>query len=91
VNIEINGEQICYARVSALPKPDQVAMCEPPGTHGRQIQILDSLTGVELLDALLHETIHAADWKLSEKRVAAIATAAAKAAWQFGYRKCELE
>ncbi len=54
---------------------------------GRTIKVKKSLTGLEELDATLHEAAHAVGDFLDEEYVERAATELAKALWILGYRR----
>ena len=39
------------------------------------------------LDTLIHEALHVADWKMSERKVIAMASVLTTALWRQGYRR----
>ena len=63
-------------------------LCDHPTTPYREIWIHPSLTGETMLDAILHEVLHAAFPDLNEDSVLQFGADAAKILWELGYR-CE--
>lgn len=62
--------------------------CDPPQTKGKMIRIKSSLNGEEELEVILHELIHAAEWKLrAEEHVEEEARDFARILWRLGYRR----
>lgn len=60
--------------------------CDPPGQKGKQILIRSTLRGELLLETLIHEITHAADWNLAEEFVEEFAADLARTLWRIGYR-----
>jgi len=60
----------------------------PPGRHPT-IQVRRSLKGVNMLDTLVHEVLHAARPELDEEAVDTTASAIARALWRAGYRRLD--
>lgn len=60
--------------------------CCHPQEPGKKIMIRDDLEGLEELDTLIHEMLHAAFWDLKEEAVNEAAEDIAKALWRLGYR-----
>lgn len=61
--------------------------CDPPTSLKREIRVNPDLTGVDELDVILHELLHASQWDLAEEAVAEIATDISRVLWRLGYRK----
>lgn len=62
--------------------------CDHPKEKGKTIRIKMGLNDLELLDVLLHEFIHIADFhRNSEEYVTELATDLAKTLYRLGYRK----
>lgn len=64
------------------PKKD--ADCESPTDKGKQIRIRAGLRGQRLLEVLIHECLHAADWSKDEEWVQHTAHDIARAAFRPG-------
>ena len=58
------------------------ADCTDPGDRHKTIRLKSTLVGQELLDALVHEMLHAADWSKDEEWVNRLATDIARAAFR---------
>lgn len=56
--------------------------CDPPDKPRKQIRVDASLRGRELLEVLLHEMGHAADWHRDEDAVHDTAADMARAVWR---------
>ena len=56
--------------------------CDPPKKPNKEIKLLSSLRGQELLEVLLHEILHAALWDLDEQAIEETAADAARAIWK---------
>lgn len=61
--------------------------CSSPNDRDKSIRIDSSLQGEELLEILIHEFRHAADWSRDEEYVAREARDLARMLWRLGYRK----
>ncbi len=70
--------------VRSLPGGDY-GRCDPPYRIGKEINILDSLTGEKRLEILLHELLHAAGWYIAEEFVEQYAKDAARIAFAEGF------
>jgi len=55
-------------------------------TGPRRIKIWDKLSGQKLLDAIIHEVTHAANWSLDETFVTEFAHDLAKVLWRLRHR-----
>lgn len=62
-------------------------LCDAPSNPGKEILIDNRLVGCELLEVLLHEMMHAADWQKSEEYIAWQARDIAAVLWKLGYRR----
>lgn len=60
--------------------------CTPPAETNRTITIHSGLRGVELLETILHELWHGADWQRDEEFVDSSSSEMAKILWDLGYR-----
>lgn len=56
--------------------------CDPPTKPNKEIRIISSLKGQELLEVMLHEILHAALWDLDEQAIEETAEDAARAIWK---------
>lgn len=61
--------------------------CDSPRCKSPEIRIANKIQGMEELEVLIHELLHAAYWDLSEDAVANPAYDIAKVLWDWGYRK----
>ena len=62
-------------------------LCDNPETIGKKIRVRKSLTGERLLEVILHELEHAADWDKDEEAVEEIARERARILTRLGYKK----
>jgi hypothetical protein len=60
--------------------------CDSPKDKNKTIHIAQSLKGERLLDVLIHEMLHAADWHKDEEWISTVASDMARALWRLGYR-----
>ena len=63
--------------------------CDPPDEAAKEIVIDEAASGCNLLETLIHEMLHAANWHLDEEFVTRCAADMGKVLWKLGYRKCE--
>jgi hypothetical protein len=68
---------------------DDYGQCDHPDKPSKEIRINDSADGCVLLESLLHEMLHAANWHLDESFVTDCAMDMGRILWRLGYRKCE--
>ena len=61
--------------------------CEGPHVPNKRIRVDSSLDGEEKLEVILHECLHAADWKASEEYIEQTAIDLASILWRLGYRQ----
>lgn len=61
--------------------------CEPPDKPRKRIVINSKLKGEQLLDAEIHELLHAADWYKDEEWVWDVGRDIARVLWKLGYRR----
>jgi hypothetical protein len=78
---KLRGKMWEVERVAKLPNGSR-GMCDSPDTVSKKIQVLRSLNGVELLEVLLHESLHACLWDLDEQAVGEIAADQARLIWK---------
>jgi len=79
-------DDVRYEIVWKAP-PKAMGTCDAPWKRGlKEIWIDPRLTGKKLMDAIIHETAHAANWNIEEHYIAEAATAAASILWRMGYR-----
>lgn len=63
--------------------------CDPPEARGKEIRIDAELVGEELLEVLVHEMLHAANWHAAEEWVEDTSRDVARALTRLGYRRAE--
>lgn len=61
--------------------------CDPPSIRGKQIRIDERLSGEEELEVVLHELLHACDWRADEEHIEQQASDMARVLWRLGWRK----
>ena len=61
--------------------------CDAPHIPGKTIRVNSKLSGEKLLETILHECRHAADWGQSEEYVTEEARDIARILWRLGYRR----
>jgi hypothetical protein len=76
----IRGKYWNIRRVSNLGNAR--GSCDPPTKPNKEIKLLSSLRGQELLEVMLHEILHAALWDLDEEAIEETAEDAARAIWK---------
>jgi hypothetical protein len=64
-----------------------IGLCESPNQRGKRILIDSRLEDKQLLEVLIHEMLHAADWQKCESVVGAQAKDMTEVLWKLGYRK----
>lgn len=64
--------------------------CDPPTLPGKQIRVDSRLDGEERLEVIIHELMHASDWKVSEEHITEAAADISAILWRLGYTN-ELE
>ena len=65
--------------------------CDDPNLPFKKIKIKRGLKGLNHLDTIVHETLHACLWMASEEWVAETAADISKVLWRLGYRRIEEE
>ena len=61
--------------------------CDSPDTPNKEIRVHSGLKGEELLEVILHECRHAADWTKDETYIEREARDLARVLWRLGYRR----
>jgi len=61
--------------------------CDSPTTPNKEIRIDKRLRGEEELEVLIHEAMHAIDWRADEYHVHCAAVGLAKMLYNLGYRR----
>jgi hypothetical protein len=81
VRLKILGK--CW-NVSFVPRlaRDVYGDCDPPDGRRKQIRFLKRLRGQHLLEILIHECLHAADWSKDEQWIEQVAADIARAAFR---------
>ena len=64
----------------------QMGWCDPPEKPGKKILIDSGRRPFRLLEALIHEVAHAADWSKDESWVEEFAEDLARILWRVGWR-----
>jgi hypothetical protein len=62
--------------------------CDAPSTPNKEIRIDKNLHGEEELEVLIHEAMHAIDWRADEDHVRCAAADVARMLYNLGYRRC---
>lgn len=92
MRINILGKVWQIKRVARLKKPKDkpkhktYGECDHPEALAKEIRVLKSLRGQELLEIYIHEMIHASGWHLDEEYVELFAADVARELWKLGYR-----
>lgn len=92
MRINILGKVWTIKWVARLKKPKDkpnhttYGECDHPQQQAKEIRILKSLRGVDLLEIYIHEMIHASGWHIDEEYVALFAADMARELWKLGYR-----
>jgi len=81
-HIKIAGQQWQLA-FRSLKRRQLCGLCE---YDKRTISICTGVSGLEELDTICHELLHACQGYASEEHVAEVATTLATVLWQLGYR-----
>jgi hypothetical protein len=61
-------------------------LCDPPDMKNKTIRIAARMAGVERLEAVIHESLHACFWDMSEGATKETAESIALLLWKMGYR-----
>ena len=61
--------------------------CDAPDTCSKEIRIHNGLRDEELLEVIIHECRHAADWRIDESYIEREARDLARVLWRLGYRR----
>lgn len=83
--ITINGERWTLREVARLG-PEESPLDGDCSRDARLIRVRKSLRGIERLETLIHEMIHAEGWHIDEEFVERAAADMAAVLWQLGYR-----
>ena len=66
---------------------DEDGLCDAPDTPAKALRILDALEGEALLETVIHEFTHAADWSKDDAWVHPFGRDLARVLWRLGYRR----
>lgn len=83
--VSILGKRWKFGFVPMLKCVDGV--CDSPDTESKGIRINQQLRDETLLETILHECLHAADWTKDEEFIEREARDIARILWRLGYRK----
>jgi hypothetical protein len=72
--------------IATVPLKGFYGYCDHPSMPAKQITIDPNQVGIEMLDTIIHEYLHAALPDLSEDVVVEVATDLAKVLWDLDYR-----
>ncbi len=61
--------------------------CDAPSLSNKEIRVDIHLKGQEELEVLVHEAMHAIDWRADEEHVECAAVDLSRMLWRLGYRK----
>jgi hypothetical protein len=89
MQLNLLGKRWNLRFVKRIDKSGSRGLCDAPDDPKKRIHVLKTLAGQELLEILLHEMTHAADWSKDEAFVERFAADVAAALWKLGYRKTE--
>jgi len=84
MRIKVGGKY--WRLVFKKMRRDYLGKCDSPDTRGKQIRISKDLEGLEKLDVILHELLHAADWHQDEEWVEQTAMDVSRVLWKLGWR-----
>ena len=71
--------------IDLAPLRKDNGLCDPPWQKGKKIRIRSTLKGEKLLETIIHEILHAADWYKDEEWVVIVATDIARILTKLGY------
>ena len=66
MRISILGKHWTLKFVDARTMPDARGACESPDSPHKEIRVRKNLRGEEMLEVIIHEFLHAADWSKDE-------------------------
>lgn len=61
--------------------------CDAPNIPKKEMRVDKRLKGQEELEVLIHEAMHAIDWKSDEEHVSCASSDLARMLWRLGYRR----
>lgn len=87
--VTIAGKRYRFEWAKCGPKVD--GQCDAPRGSGKAIRLRPGLKRQPrlLLETLLHELLHAADWTKDEEWIDAVSQDLARIVWRFGFRREE--
>ena len=89
--VTIGGKRwdLVFSRIA----PTDDAVCDPPNKKGKQIRLAPKLRRNPklIMDRVIHESLHAADWTKDEGWVEATAAEITRILWKLGFRLDEKE
>lgn len=83
MQVTLRGKRWEFTR----PRMADWGQCEPVDRLAKRIRVHRDLTGIDELDTILHELLHAVLWDLSEETVEECGTDIARVLWKLGYRR----
>lgn len=63
--------------------------CDAPAIRNKEIRVDKRLQGHDELETLIHEMMHATDWRADEEHITEAAKDIAAVLWRLGYRRSE--
>lgn len=71
-----------------VPGMKDWGQCDNPASAKKEIRVNAKAKGIDLLDTLIHEMLHAAEWHKDETSwIEPVASDMARVLWQLGYRR----
>jgi len=86
MRIKIKGKMWDFVRTQ-FDVTKQWGSCDRPGVKGKKIKVAAKLRGVNELNTIIHECLHAGFDSLDEEHVDEFATDLARVLWRLGYRR----
>lgn len=77
--------EVLFVNRREMPTNDGECLI-PPAARCKTIRVYNKLTGERLLEVIIHEFLHAADWSKDEEWVERVAADLARFLWRLGYR-----
>lgn len=86
-SLTIGGKRYAFRWAPCGPAID--GRCDSPASTAKEIRLRPGLKKHprQLLETLLHECLHAADWSKSEDWTEDVSADLARILWRFGYRR----
>ena len=85
MNITLLGKR--YELVFQTMPAGQLGECDSPDSKGKQIRVDRKLRDEQLLEILLHEMLHALNWRDDESIIDESGKDLARSLWRLGYRR----